>query len=137
MTTYLAKNHSKIVRKSLNNISGILANHKLAKAISDGPFSKIKRQLIYKGELSSSQLIIADRWFHSSKICYHCGEKKESLSLSERVFYCHHEIDRDLNAAKKLAKLGEAFPEVTPVDKKTSKSLVEAGIRDCQDLSSF
>ena len=116
------------------------ANHKLAKAISDGAFYEIKRQLIYKCELYASQLIIADRWFPSSKICSHCGTKRESLLLSERVFcceHCHTEIDRDLNAALNLAQLGGASPEVTPVDKKTPKSLVEAGIRDCQDLSGF
>ena len=98
------------------------------------------RQLMYKCELYGSQLIIADRWFPSSKICSHCGTKKESLSLSERVFYCEHchlLLDRDLNAALNLAKLGEAFPEVTPVDKKAPKPLAEAGIRDCPDLSSF
>ena len=139
MTTYLAKNHSKIVIEDLN-VVGMLANHKLAKAISDGAFYEIKRQLIYKCELYASQLIIADRWFPSSKICSHCGTKRESLLLSERVFcceHCHTEIDRDLNAALNLAQLGGASPEVTPVDKKTPKSLVEAGIRDCQDLSGF
>jgi putative transposase len=125
MTTYLAKNHGKIVIEDLN-VSGMLANHKLAKAISDGAFYEIKRQLIYKCELYGSELIIADRWFPSSKICSHCGTKKESLLLSERMFYCEHchiEIDRDLNAALNLAKLGGASSEVTSVDKKTPKSL--------------
>ena len=139
MTTYLAKNHSKIVIEDLN-VSGMLANHKLAKAVSDGAFYEIKRQLVYKCKLYGSELILADRWFPSSKTCSHCGNKKESLSLKERVFCCEHcylEIDRDLNAALNLAKLGEAFPEVTPVDKKTPKSLVEAGIRDCPNLSDF
>ncbi|HEY9704757.1 MAG TPA: RNA-guided endonuclease TnpB family protein [Allocoleopsis sp.] len=122
------------------NVSGMLANHKLAKAISDGAFYEIKRQLIYKCQFYGSELIIADRWFPSSKICSHCGTKRESLSLSERVFYCEHchtEIDRDLNAALNLARLGGANPEFTLVDKKTPKSLVEARIRDCQVLSGF
>ena len=139
MTTYLAKNHSNIVIEDLN-VSGMLSNHKLAKAISDGAFYEIKRQLSYKCELYGSQLIIAGRWFPSSKTCSNCGQKKESLSLNERVFcceYCSLKIDRDLNAALNLAKVGKALPEVTPVDKKAPKPLVEAGIRSCLDLSSF
>lgn len=129
MTTYLAKNHSQIVIEDLN-VLGMLANHKLAKAISDGAFSEIKRQLVYKCELYGSELILAERWFPSSKTCSNCGEKKESLSLKERVFCCQScnlKIDRDLNAALNLAKLGRATPKVTPVDKKAPKPLVEAG----------
>ncbi|WP_013325795.1 RNA-guided endonuclease InsQ/TnpB family protein [Gloeothece verrucosa] len=146
MTTSIAKNHSKVVIEDLN-VKGMLKCGKLAKAISDGAFAEIKRQLVYKCELYGSELILADRWFPSSKTCCVCGSKKESLSLCERVFdcqECHNKIDRDLNAAINLrqcglgvspsratavAKLGQAVPEVTPVDKKTPKSLVEAGIR--------
>lgn len=96
------------------NVSGMLANRKLAKAIRNGAFYEIKRQLVYKCELYSSELILTERWFPSSKTCSHCGAKKESLSLNERVFcceHCHVQIDRDLNAALNLKKLGEAFSE--------------------------
>jgi putative transposase len=107
LTTYLAKNHSQIVIEDLN-VSGMLANHKLAKAVQDMGFYEFRRQLKYKTQLYGSELIIADRWFPSSKTCSNCGHKKESLSLSERVFECEKcsfICDRDLNASLVLASL--------------------------------
>ena len=106
LTTYLAKNHSKIGIENLN-VSGMMANHKLAKSIADMGFYEFRRQLEYKCELYGSQLVVVDRWFASSKTCSSCGAKKETLSLSERVFECDCcglEIDRDLNASINLEK---------------------------------
>ncbi len=106
LTTLLAKNHGVIVIEDLN-VSGMLANHKLAKAISDMGFYELRRQLEYKCQLYGSKLVIVDRWFPSSKTCSNCGVKKETLSLSERVFRCDScgfECDRDLNAAINLSK---------------------------------
>jgi putative transposase len=106
LTSYLAKNHSRIGIEDLN-VSGMLANHKLAKAIADMGFYEFRRQLEYKCELYGSEMVVVDRWFPSSKTCSNCGTKKETLSLSERVFHCDHcglEIDRDLNASINLEK---------------------------------
>ncbi len=106
LTTYLAKNHSKIGIEDLN-VRGMMANHKLAKAIADMGFYEFRRQLEYKCQLYGSDLVVVDRWFASSKTCSNCGTKKETLSLSERVFRCDHcgfEIDRDLNASINLEK---------------------------------
>ncbi|MGB3404400.1 MAG: transposase [Microcoleaceae cyanobacterium] len=111
LTTYLAKNHSQVVIEDLN-VSGMLANRKLAKAIQDMGFYEFRRQLEYKCQLYGSELIIADRWFASSKTCSHCGCKKEQLSLSQRVFSCEScgvEIERDLNAAINLKSLAASF----------------------------
>jgi putative transposase len=107
ITTDLAKNHSQIVIEDLN-VSGMLANHKLAKAVQDMGFYEFRRQLEYKTQLYGSELIVANRWFPSSKTCSNCGHKKESLSLSERVFECEKcsfVCDRDLNASLVLASL--------------------------------
>ncbi len=105
LTTYLVKNHGIIVIEDLN-VSGMMSNHKLAKAVADMGFYEFRRQLEYKCELYGSELIIVDRWFPSSKTCSNCGTVKESLFLSERVFDCEHcgfSCDRDLNAALNLA----------------------------------
>ena len=107
-----------------------MANHKLAKAIADMGFYEFRRQLEYKSKLYGSKLVIVDRFYPSSKTCSNCGEKKDSLLLSERVFCCekcHYQIDRDLNAAKNLEKLGRATTKVTPVDKSEPTPLDEAG----------
>ncbi|NES77662.1 MULTISPECIES: RNA-guided endonuclease TnpB family protein [unclassified Okeania] len=106
LTTYLAKNHSQIVIEDLN-VSGMMANHKLAKAIADMGFYEFRRQLEYKCQLYGSSLTIVDRWFPSSKTCCNCGTVKESLLLSERAFTCedcNFSCDRDLNAALNLAQ---------------------------------
>lgn len=114
LTTNLAKNHSKIVIEDLN-VSGLMKNTKLSKAIADSGFYEFRRQLTYKTELYGSKLIIADRFFPSSKLCPKCGCKKDKLPLSVRVYQCdNHDCDwvadRDYSAAINL--LGLAEPEV-------------------------
>ncbi|MBE9239139.1 transposase, partial [Anabaena aphanizomenioides LEGE 00250] len=104
ITTYISKNHAVIGIEDLN-VSGMLANGKLSKAIADMGFYEFRRQLEYKTQLYGSKLVIVDRFYPSSKTCSSCGEKKSSLSLSQRVFKCDScgfEIDRDLNAAINL-----------------------------------
>ncbi|MEK0182617.1 RNA-guided endonuclease TnpB family protein [Microcoleus anatoxicus] len=106
LTTLLAKNHGIIVIEDLN-VSGMMANHKLAASIADMGFFELRRQLRYKCLLYGSSFVVVDRWFPSSKTCSNCGTKKETLSLSERVFECGHcglVIDRDFNAAINLSK---------------------------------
>ena len=131
LTSRLCKNHAINVIEDLN-VSGMLANHKLAKSIADMGFYEFRRQMEYKSELYGSQLIIVDRFYPSSKTCSNCGTIKDSLLLSERVFYCEHchlKIDRDLNAAKNLEKIGRATTKLTPVDKSEPTPLVETGIK--------
>lgn len=110
LTTLLAKNHGTIVIEDLN-VSGMLANHKLAASIADMSFFEFRRQLTYKCELYGSKLVVVDRWFPSSKTCSNCGTKKETLTLNERVFECGHcgfVVDRDLNAAINLKRSGSS-----------------------------
>ena len=106
ITTYISKNHAVIGIEDLN-VSGMLANGKLSKAIADMGFYEFRRQLEYKTQLYGSKLVIVDRFYPSSKTCSSCGEKKSSLSLSQRVFTCEicgFECDRDVNAAINLEK---------------------------------
>lgn len=107
LTTYLSKNHATVVIEDLN-VSGMLANHKLAASVADMGFYEFRRQLEYKCKLNGSSLIITDRFFASSKTCSNCGHIKQELSLSQRVFVCEQcscQIDRDLNAAINLSRL--------------------------------
>lgn len=109
------------------NVSGMLANGKLSKTIADSGFYEFRRQLEYKTKLYGSQLVLAGRWFPSSKTCSSCGKKKESLSLSERTFNCEcgFACDRDVNAAINLVRL--VTSDFKPVDKKEPPPLVESG----------
>ena len=110
ITTYLCKNHARIVVEDLN-VSGMLSNHKLAQVIADCGFHEFKRQLEYKAKKFGCEIIIADRFYPSSKTCSNCGHKKEHLSLSQRTYHCENcgfKMDRDLNAAINLSRLAKA-----------------------------
>jgi putative transposase len=104
-TSQIVANFDKIVIEDLN-VVGMTKNHKLAQAVSDVSFGEMRRQLVYKAAWSGKEIVIADRFFASSKTCSKCGHKKNELKLSERIYKCEScglEIDRDLNAAKNLA----------------------------------
>ena len=106
MTTAITKLASVIVVEDLN-VSGMLKNHCLARALSDASLSEIHRQLSYKAKWCGAEFAKADRFYPSSKRCSGCGKVRETLSLSERTYYCKNPvcglvIDRDLNAAINL-----------------------------------
>ena len=92
------------------NMAGMVKNHHLARAISDAGMSELGRQIEYKADWNGIEIIKADRWFPSSKMCSNCGCIKNNLTLADRIFICSDcgfEIDRDLNAAINLATLGK------------------------------
>jgi putative transposase len=104
ITTYISKNHAVIGIEDLK-VSGLLANHKLAKAIADMGFYQFRQQLEYKCQLYGSKLVVVDRFFPSSKRCSNCLTVKGCLSLSERTYCCDScgfKSDRDLNASINL-----------------------------------
>jgi len=107
LTTRLAKTYRVIGVEDLN-VKGMAANRKLARSIMDGGFFEFRRQLDYKAKLYGSRVVVADRWFPSSKTCSCCGVVKQTLALSQRIFACddcEFEADRDHNAALNLAKV--------------------------------
>jgi putative transposase len=93
----------RIVIENLN-VSGMLKNRHLARAISNQNFHKFRSQLDYKTKERGIELKVADRFFPSSKRCSSCGGIKQNLKLSDRVYKCDCglEIDRDENAALNL-----------------------------------
>lgn len=87
------------------NISGMMKNKHLSKAIQEQNLYEFERQLEYKCKWYGVELIIADRFYPSSKTCSKCGSIKKDLKLSDRVYKCKHcglEIDRNLNASINL-----------------------------------
>jgi putative transposase len=87
----------------------MLKNHKLSRAISDLGFYELRRQLEYKAKMYGNTIIVAERFFPSSKMCSSCGSIKKDLSLKERLYMCPCGIslDRDLNASLNLKNLIE------------------------------
>lgn len=105
-TFYLVKQLPKgIVIEDLN-VKGMLKNRHLAKHIQNAMFYEFRRQLEYKCLQYGIYLVVADRFYPSSKTCSYCGSIKSDLKLKERVYKCDScglEKDRDLNAAENLA----------------------------------
>ncbi len=113
LTTHLCLNHETVVIEDLN-VKGMLKNHKLARRIADAGFGEFHRQLTYKSEIYGCDLVLADRFYPSSKTCSSCGNVKKDLKLSERVYECDvcgFELDRDLNAAINLMQLAASSAE--------------------------
>ena len=121
-TTQLAQRHQVIVVEDLN-----VAGHDppqarrrqggrgLNRALADAAPAELRRQLGYKTAWYGSQLVVADRWYPSSKTCSACGAVKAKLALADRTYQCDRcgaVLDRDLNAAINLARLSEHAPRV-------------------------
>ena len=93
------------------NITGMVKNRHLAKAISDAGWGEFVRQLTYKAEWAGRQVVKVSQWFPSSKTCHSCGHKVEKLPLSQRHWHCKgcgEPIDRDVNAANNILTVGLA-----------------------------
>ena len=87
----------------------MLANRRLARHVADASFAEFRRQSEYKAAWRGGRVIVADRWFASSKTCSRCGAVKAKLALSERTYGCTAcglVLDRDVNAASNLAAYG-------------------------------
>ncbi|HWT47570.1 MAG TPA: transposase, partial [Mycobacterium sp.] len=101
----LVKTHDCLVIEDLN-VTGMLRNHRLAQAISDAGWAEFARLLRYKQQWRNGQVVEADRWYPSSKLCPLCGAVRGDLTLADRVFTCDcgNSADRDTNAASNLAR---------------------------------
>lgn len=112
LTTALVKTFTVIGIEDLN-VKGMMANGTLSRAIADRGFHEFRRQLDYKAAMAGSRIVVADRWYPSSKTCSDCGYVMPTLPLSVREWTCPacgvvH--DRDHNAAKNLAKMAGSSP---------------------------
>ena len=127
LTSQLCRENQAISIEDLH-VQGLIKNKRLSRAISDMGWGECHRQLAYKAPLFDGQLHIIGRFEPSSKMCHRCQTAKKVLSLGERLFVCNacgHIKDRDLNAAQNIHQLGQAMPEVTPVE---SRALVRIPI---------
>lgn len=93
------------------NVSGMIKNRHLSKAVQNQGFFEFRKQLEYKCNDRGIQLIVADRFYPSSKRCSCCGKIKKDLKLSDRTYKCEcgNVIDRDFQASLNLKAYGEQF----------------------------
>ena len=112
-TSMLAARYETVIAEDLN-VAGMSRNRRLARAISDQGFGQARQMLGYKTAWNGGTLVIADRFYPSSKTCSACGTVKAKLALSERTFSCGTcglVVDRDVNAARNLLNLAASGAE--------------------------
>ena len=117
-STRLARSADVIVIEDLN-VSGMVRNRRLARAISDCGWGEFRRQLEYKSRRYGRNLVVIDRWYPSSKTCSACGHLLAMLPLSTRHWTCPRcraRHDRDLNAAQNILAAGLAVARGDPGD---------------------
>ncbi len=86
------------------NVSGMMKNRHLSKAIASQKFYEFRAKLKTKCDDNSIELRIVDRWYPSSKMCHCCGHVSKDLKLSDRIYRCAcgYIADRDFNASLNL-----------------------------------
>ena len=113
---YLHQTTSEIVKRKPSficmedlNVSGMMKNRHLSKAVQQQGFYEFRRQIEYKSAWNNIPVVIADRFFPSSKLCSCCGNIKKDLKLSDRIYKCEcgNIIDRDYQATVNLKMYGE------------------------------
>ena len=117
-TNYIQQTTSEIVKREPSfivmedlNVSGMMKNRHLARAVQEQKFAEFYRIMRYKCSWNCVTFITADRFYASSKTCSICGNIKKDLKLSDRTYHCEHcgaVIDRDFNASINLYKYGKS-----------------------------
>ena len=117
---YLHQSTSEIIKRKPSficmedlNVKGMMKNRHLSKAVQQQCFGEFRRQTEYKCRWNHIPVIIADRFYPSSKLCSCCGSIKKDLKLSDRIYKCEcgNVIDRDYQAALNLKRYGEKMLE--------------------------
>ncbi len=115
-TSEIIKREPKFICIEDLNVSGMMKNKHLSKAVQQQGFYEFRQQIGYKSAWNNIQLIIANRFFPSSKLCCCCGKIKKELKLSDRIYRCEcgNVIDWDYQAALNLKQYGErALPSAS------------------------
>ena len=120
MTKQLSSNYGTVIIEDLK-VANMVRNRKLAFSLQDAGFGEFKRQMEYKCKWNGVNLILADTFFPSSKLCNNCGQKRD-MDLSVRIYKCEcgYTCDRDHNASKNL----KDYPVFQQIKKLTGKWVV-------------
>lgn len=106
LTTKIVSENDVICLEDLN-VSGMMKNRKLSKAVADVGIFELTRQIKYKAQWYGKEVRVIDRWFPSTKLCSDCGQIRV-MKLSDRVYKCDCGMvkDRDENAAINIKAAG-------------------------------
>lgn len=113
ITTEIIKRKPSFICIEDLNVKGMMKNRHLSKAVQQQCFGEFRRQIEYKSAWNNIPVIIADRFFPSSKLCSCCGNIKNDLKLSDHIYKCEcgNVIDRDFQASLNLKRYGEMVLE--------------------------
>ena len=108
MTSEIIKRNPSFICIEDLNVQGMMKNKHLSKAIQQQCLHEVKRQITYKGEWNNTLIILAPRFYPSSKMCRCCKTIKKDLKLSDRIYKCScgNVIDRDYQASLNLEDYG-------------------------------
>ena len=109
-TTAIIKRKPSFICLENLNVQGMMKNKHLSEKVQEQNLYEFRRQIEYKAHWAKIAVVIADRWYPSSKTCIECGYVKKDLTLSDRTYVCPHcgnVIDRDFQAALNLKRYGE------------------------------
>jgi putative transposase len=109
LSTRIVRENQTVVIEDLS-VRNLMANHHLARAISDASWAQLRTMLDYKCRWYGRDLLVVDRWFPSSKLCSACGQLTQTMPLGIRTWQCSCGAihDRDINAARNILAAGLA-----------------------------
>ena len=109
LSTRLIRENQTIAIEDLS-VRNMVANHKLARAISDASWRQLRTMLEYKADWYGRDILVVDRWYPSTRVCSDCGALHEKLPLNIRTWACRCGAthDRDVNAARNILAAGLA-----------------------------
>jgi putative transposase len=137
LTTALVRKAGVIGIEQLH-VSGLLANHHLARALSDAALSEVHRQLRYKAASAGVQVVAVDPFYPSSQIHYECGYRHRDLTLADRTWLCPHcgrLVDRDHNAAQNIRDEALRVSGVLGSGYLGTENLPVEGVSDCRQAA--
>ncbi|WJK40326.1 transposase [Solwaraspora sp. WMMA2056] len=107
LTTRLVRDTQTIVIEDLT-VRNMMANHSLARAVSDAGWRQFRSMLAYKADWCGRDLVVVDRWFPSTRLCSACGVLADRMPLQVRSWTCRcgQAHDRDVNAARNILAEG-------------------------------
>jgi putative transposase len=137
VSSRLIKTHDRLCLEDLT-IANLIRNKHLSRPIADAAWAELARQLAYKQAWRGGQVMLADRWFASTRTCSGCGRVKDRVGLAERLFCCDAcglAMDRDRNAAANLAAWAERQHAQAPARQAGGRAINAAGgedVRHCR-----
>ena len=137
-TTRLVRENQTVVVEDLA-VQNMQKNRRLSPSICDMGWFEFRRQLSYKSGIYRTNIVVADRWYPSSKTCSSCGWIDKSLTMKDRTYECDScglSLDRDVNAAINLRTLGLSGIACGSFDNPNGRNSsgaerVEAGTKPC------